>query len=102
MAFAGVYQNLDYSSEWSLDDMVEWVKRENGEGAIDRAGQLLVGWWNSTENMPTEKWAPAYHILANWRACHILPLNVIQAGLRGRIRRVEQNAIVAQRLKRFS
>ena len=51
--------------------------------------------------MPMERWNPAFHIVDNWRACHGLPLNVIQAGLRGRIRRLNQNAIVAQRVKRF-
>jgi len=104
MAFASIHQNLVDGSvpEWGVDDMTEWVKRENGKGGIDRAGQLLVKWWISEEDMPAEKWAPSYHIVTNWRACHILPLNVIQAGLRARIRRVEQNALVAQRLKRFS
>jgi hypothetical protein len=83
--------------------MAEWVKRESSKGAIDRAGQFLVGWWNDpSDDMPMEKWTPAFHIVDNWRACHGLPLNVIQAGLRGRIRRVEQKPIVAQRLKRFS
>ena len=47
-------------------------------------------------------WNRAYAVVENWRTCHGLPLNVIQAGLRGRTRRVEQNVIVAQRLKRFS
>jgi hypothetical protein len=104
MAFASVYQNLAGSlDEWNPDDMAEWVKRENGKGTIDRAGKLLVEWWNSPiDDMPREKWTPAFHIVDNWRASHGLPLNVIQAGLRGRIGRVEQNAIVAQRLKRFS
>lgn len=42
-------------------------------------------------------------MVKNWRFCHALPLNVIQAGLRGRIRRMRLNedVIVAQRLKRF-
>ena len=103
MAFASAYQNLaDCSPEWSLEDMAEWAKRENGKGAIDRAGQLLMEWWTSKEDWPLEKWSPSLRIVQNWRVCHGLPLNVIQAGLRWRIRRVEQNAIVAQRLKRFS
>jgi ppGpp synthetase/RelA/SpoT-type nucleotidyltranferase len=85
------------------DDMMDWVKRENSKGAIDRAGQRLMQWWTTpNEDMPTEEWSPIYHVVDNWRACHGLPLNVIQAGLRARIRRLKQNALVAQRLKRFS
>jgi ppGpp synthetase/RelA/SpoT-type nucleotidyltranferase len=82
--------------------MAEWVKREHGKGVIDRAGRLLMEWWTSPDDLEFEKWNPAYSVVQNWRTCHVLPLNVIQAGLRGRIRRVEQKAIVAQRLKRFS
>jgi ppGpp synthetase/RelA/SpoT-type nucleotidyltranferase len=61
-----------------------------------------VEWWTSPEDMHFDKWNPAYQVVKNWRACHGLPLNVIQAGLRQRIRRIEQNVVVAQRLKRFS
>jgi ppGpp synthetase/RelA/SpoT-type nucleotidyltranferase len=83
--------------------MAEWIKCEHGKGAIDRAGRLLMEWWTSpAEAMDVAKWNTAYSVVENWRTCHVLPLNVIQAGLRGRVRRVEQKAIVAQRLKRFS
>ena len=105
MAFASIPQILidDSAPERGADDMTEWVKRENGKGAIDRAGKRLMEWWSSPkDDMPTEEWSPIYDIVANWRACHGLPLNVIQAGLRARIRRLKQKALVAQRLKRFS
>jgi len=88
--------------------MTDWVKREAGKGEIDRAGRFLMKWWISEEEEYEEdsealgKWNEAFQVVENWRACHGLPLNVIQAGLRGRTRRVEQKAIVAQRLKRFS
>jgi len=41
-------------------------------------------------------------IVQNWRTSHALPLNVFQAGLRQRAKRIEERVIVAQRLKRFS
>jgi len=83
--------------------MAEWVKRQYSKGGIDRAGRILMEWWTTPgDNMGLEEWNTAYAVVQNWRTCHALPLNVIQAGLRGRIRRVEQDAIVAQRLKRFS
>lgn len=90
--------------------MVEWVKRQHGKGEIDRAGAFLMEWWKSppdaSDPNPSDRqieiWNQAYGIVDNWRVCHYLPLNVIQSGLRARIRRVGQKAIVAQRLKRFS
>jgi hypothetical protein len=83
--------------------MAEWVKREQGKGAINRAGKILLEWWTSPEDMELEPWSAAYRLVKNWRLCHALPLNVIQAGLRGRIRRMGlgEDVIVAQRLKRF-
>jgi putative GTP pyrophosphokinase len=84
--------------------MAEWVKREHGKGAINRAGKVLLEWWVSPDDMDLEPWAAVYRLVKNWRLCHALPLNVIQAGLRGRIRRMglsSRDVIVAQRLKRF-
>lgn len=82
--------------------MAEWVKREHSMATIDRAGRKLKEWWVSNEEMSFEEWSPAYEVVKNWRVCHSLPLNVIQAALRWRIRRVQESVIVAQRLKRFS
>ena len=88
--------------------MFEGVKREYGKGEIDRAGHFLKEWWISEnfedykEGEGLRKWNEAFRVVENWRTCHGLPLNVIQAGLRVRVRRVERRAIVAQRLKRFS
>jgi Region found in RelA / SpoT proteins len=84
--------------------MTEWVKCEHGKGAINRAGNVLLQWWISPDDMDLEPWSAAYKLVKNWRLCHALPLNVIQAGLRGRIRRMglsSEDIIVAQRLKRF-
>ncbi len=81
------------------DDMAEWVKRKYGKSEIDRAGALLVPWWRGGPN--PEGLERAFTIVENWRTCHGLPLNVFQAGLRSRVKRVEEDALVAQRLKRF-
>jgi ppGpp synthetase/RelA/SpoT-type nucleotidyltranferase len=85
--------------------MAEWVKREYGKGQIDRCGQRLMEWWTTPEDdMSMEEWSDNYPIVKNWRLCHALPLNVIQAGLRSRLTRLHlgKEVIVAQRLKRFS
>ncbi|HKF51612.1 MAG TPA: RelA/SpoT domain-containing protein [Candidatus Acidoferrales bacterium] len=102
MAFFSLAAAFRYASEPS-DDMTEWVKCDSGKGAIDRAGSSLVDWWVSVE-APTDysAWHAAFAVVENWRACHALPLNVIQRALRGRAQRIEPKVIVAQRLKRFS
>jgi hypothetical protein len=89
------------SFEQADEDMAEWVKREFGKGQIDRAGSLLVPWWSNPNPGQPEGFSDAVRIVLNWRSSHGLPLNVFQATLRLRAKRVEPNVIVAQRLKRF-
>jgi hypothetical protein len=81
--------------------MAEWIKREYGKGEIDRAGASLIPWWGGDAPKPANL-GSAFIIVQNWRSSHGLPLNVFQAALRSRVKRVEEGAIVAQRLKRFS
>jgi hypothetical protein len=69
----------------------------------NKAGKALLKWWTSPDDMPLEPWTAIYRPVKNWRLCRALPLNVIQAGLRARIRRMSlRDVIVAQRLKRFA
>src|SRR4051812_7252222 len=60
---------------------------------VNRAGQILVA------GDPALSEA-AFEILANWRACHGYPMNTFQALLRHRLKEIDEDAIVAQRLKR--
>jgi ppGpp synthetase/RelA/SpoT-type nucleotidyltranferase len=85
---------------WLGDDMAQWVQREYGKGEIDRAGQYLIPWW--TRKVKTlEKITEAYAIIENWRTSHAMPLLTFRMSLANRARRLEPNAIIAQRLKRF-
>lgn len=82
--------------------MAEWIRREYGKGEIDRAAAELVPWWaNGAEFAPGEIGERAV-IIQNWRTSHAMPLLTFRMSLGQRARRVEQKAIVAQRLKRFS
>lgn len=81
--------------------MTEWVKPEHSKGKIDRSGKLLIPWWTDPKAKLDNDLFFGYKIVENWRTSHALPLNVMQAGLRGRAQRVESDVIVAQRLKRF-
>ena len=90
-----------------------WSARIYSKGQIDRAGAALAA-------MTLEDWtarADSAHDLAefgelfkerqelitivdNWRACHAYPLQVVKMTLLNRARKVDPNALIAQRLKR--
>jgi putative GTP pyrophosphokinase len=59
---------------------------------VNRAGAILASGIGN--------WLWAYEVLANWRACHGYPLNTFQATLRQKLKAIDKNAVVAQRLKR--
>lgn len=80
--------------------MAERVKREFTKGEIDRAGGVLVPWWKHEAEPETVGWA--YTIVENWRNSHSMPLLTFRVNLQRRAKRVEPDAIVAQRLKRFA
>lgn len=63
---------------------------------INRAGEIIKSPENFT--LGDQEWAT--EVLANYRACHGYPINTFQATLRGKLRSIVPNAIVAQRLKR--
>jgi len=81
--------------------MAKWAKRDYSKGAIDKAGELLVPWWNN-EVPDLEELGFNYRIVENWRTSHAMPLLTFRMGLSQRGKRIEAAAIVAQRLKRFS
>lgn len=63
---------------------------------INQAGEILVDYFGFPAR--DQQWADT--VLANWRACHGYPINTFQATLRTKLRRIDRQAIVAQRLKR--
>jgi ppGpp synthetase/RelA/SpoT-type nucleotidyltranferase len=87
-----------------------WVKPLFNRGEIDRAGQFLVD-----EKAISNSYAEAndidgyvdaadraYTIINNWRSSHSYPLQIIKMTLLGRAKSVDNQAIVAQRIKRLS
>lgn len=73
----------------------DWVAPAYSRTQIDRAGLDLA-----TAPSAVGASDPARVVVNNWRASHGFPLNSIQMSLRGRSRRVDPEAVVAQRLKR--
>ncbi|WP_306599795.1 RelA/SpoT domain-containing protein [Geothrix sp. 21YS21S-2] len=64
--------------------------------AINRAGKVLIDGHSSQEAR-----VQAIAIIAHWRSCHAYPVNTFQATLRGRVKKICDGALVAQRLKRI-
>lgn len=72
-----------------------FVTPGHSKGEVNRAGKILVSGQAKLDDLV---WA--YDVLTNWRAAHGYPINTFQATLRNRLKIIDKNAIVAQRLKR--
>jgi ppGpp synthetase/RelA/SpoT-type nucleotidyltranferase len=82
---------------------MEWAKPLFPRGQVDASGRALVKAMGAPEwdEETLEMYYEALPIINNWRAAHAYPLNTFQATLRGKAKRVDLNAIVAQRTKRL-
>ncbi|SLM32666.1 RelA/SpoT domain protein [Desulfamplus magnetovallimortis] len=63
---------------------------------VNKAGEILI-----KDNPSMNEWMWAYDVLDNWRSCHGYPINTFQATLRNKLKAVDKDALVAQRLKRM-
>lgn len=68
---------------------------------VDLAGDALIG-YNDAIEVLKEKDLEIGDIVTNWRSSHHYPLNTFQMTLRRRAVEVDENSIVAQRIKRMS
>lgn len=62
---------------------------------VNKAGAVLV-----SDDYSPEELVDAFVVLENWRACHGYPINTFQATLRTKLKRLDPDAVVSQRLKR--
>ena len=84
-----------------------WAARVYGKGRIDRAGRKLA-----SEEVPAAdgefvdyvdrliQREEDVRIVDNWRACHAYPLQVVKMTLLNRAKKIDPDALIAQRLKR--
>lgn len=77
---------------------MSWIKPQYSRKAVNWAGALVSGKNYALAN--NDEQAKAQEILGNWRSSHSYPINTFQASLRKKLRSIEKNALVAQRLKR--
>jgi len=74
---------------------MSWPKPTFSKNQVNKAGQILV------EGRPDlERLWWAAEVLNNWRSCPGYPINTFQSTLREKIKLVDPEALVAQRLKR--
>jgi len=76
---------------------MEWAAREHTKEEIDAAGLGLIKKKYSADELDQ-----ILMVINNWRASHSFPLNTFQCTLRRKARQIDQNALIAQRLKRLS
>ena len=72
------------------------VEVKYSRNKVNKAGDILR---NPSSSMSDNSWAA--DVLSNWRAIHNYPINTFQATLRTKLKRVDDHALVAQRLKRI-
>lgn len=78
-----------------------WPTPKFSRSQVANAGGLLTKISpDSGDLKDIDAWLQAYEVLANWRACHGYPINTFQATLRTRLKKIDDKALVAQRLKR--
>ena len=82
---------------------MEWTKPKYRRVEVDTAGRRLAQFLRgaSLGDFPPDEWSKSIEIINNWRSAHAYPLNTFQATLRGKARKIDPNAIVAQRTKRL-
>jgi ppGpp synthetase/RelA/SpoT-type nucleotidyltranferase len=75
-----------------------WEKPLFSRSQVDKAGEYLAS-LPRLDAVPN-KIVWAVKVLNNWRACHALPIATFHATLKVKIKNIDPDALIAQRLKR--
>ncbi|MDZ7965226.1 MAG: RelA/SpoT domain-containing protein [Nostoc sp. DedSLP03] len=73
-----------------------WVEPKSSKKAVSRAGDILI-----SSDSSEEENLEALDIVSNWRSSYTFTLHIIASLLRSKVKDVEKNAIITQRLKRI-
>jgi hypothetical protein len=75
-----------------------WAVPQFDRTVVDEAGMLLI---SDDKSVSLEKRNQALEIISNWRSSHGYPLQCLKMLLSSRARKIDQKALIAQRLKRL-
>lgn len=87
---------IEEEALWSWVETVPWTVPQQSRGRVDAAGIALLS-PAGTYDRDAE-----LSIMNNWRSAHSYPLQIIKMTLSNRAKKIQADAIVAQRLKRLS
>lgn len=76
-----------------------WPVPSFSRSQVNKAGEILIREMEAAD-FDFDQWIWAFEVLSNWRACHGYPINTFQATLRKKLKKIDADALVAQRLKR--
>lgn len=88
------------SCDEQSSSVMAWTTPLYSKSQVDAAGKVLatpleeIDDYNEVEN--------ALGIINNWRSSHSFPLNTLQMGLRRHAKKVDDQSLIAQRIKRLS
>lgn len=82
------------------DDEMAWVTPQFSRGKVDKAGASLIAGIQTVQDL--DDYFAALEVISNWRSSHSFPLNTFQTTLRRKGRKIDPDALVAQRIKRLS
>lgn len=74
-----------------------WSKPEHSKRAVNRAGEALISDECSDDDLNN-----ALLTINNWRTSHQFPLNTFQIRLRREAKKIDENCLIGQRIKRLS
>ena len=88
--------NVESEAKAETDDM-DWVKPLYSRNKVDEAGSILVA-----PEISYDEYNDALAVINNWRSAHGRPLYTFRFGLRRHAEKIDDSALVAQRIKRLS
>lgn len=81
---------------------MSWPTPEHSKTKINKAGVTLTRFYSGTYfPEDTVEIRRAFRIVDNYRSCHGYPINTFNSTLRQKLKLIDTNALVAQRLKRM-
>ena len=89
------YSAIVCIEEEADDDLMTWTEPQYSKSAVGKAGRKLI------EEVGQDEYTEALAVLSNWRASHAFPLDSIQRSLRYRGKKISQEVLISQRLKRI-